>query len=98
MGIRGQLHRWLFKNNVKHHIDEEIAKLNSRVSWLEQRLLDYHHNRRDSIDKLVDYLAVAMNDDDLITQAAIRNAELVKEIANRSKIRKKVLSFYKGLI
>ena len=48
--------------------------------------------------EIADALILAMNDDDLIAQAAIRNAELVNKIANRSKIRKKVLSFYKGLI
>lgn len=47
---------------------------------------------------IADALVLAMNDDELVTEITTRNYDLVKDIANRDTIKKKVVSFYKGII
>ena len=47
--------------------------------------------------EIADALVRAMNDDALVDRAVANNLQLVRKIADRNKIRSKVLEFYQGL-
>lgn len=61
MGIINYFYRTLLKNKIENQLSNNLLKnnLESRINFLEKRLLDYHRNRWDAIDKLADYLVVA---------------------------------------
>lgn len=48
-------------------------------------------------EEIASALVRAMNDDDLVDAAAARNLELVRHIANRDDVRRRVVSFYESL-